>query len=182
MLKGIAFFFCGALILGCTKGPDSKVEMFDTASFFKGQVEILKKGKYGLDKTMSFGEKKDHLHLDSLNWDMELAAFISLDLRKPAYKKRFLVDSTISQNDLVVHYHRNDKGTDIEDVWIHKQDSMVTKIKIVFAEQNQLYASGKELTFNANQGFEISGSQSVKLSTPFEYQVIGVFKKPSVNQ
>ncbi len=183
MLRGVSFLFSGCLFLGCTMNtPHSTDGLFDTSSFFKSQSQLLQAGNYGLDKTIFFEEKKNSIYLDSLNWNLELASFSVIDLKKPAYRKRFAIDSVSTPKEKVVHYHRIDKETDIEDVWIHKNDSIVSKIKIVFAEQNQLYSSGRTLIFFTNHGFEISGQQSVKLSSPFFYKVTGVFRKPNVNR
>ncbi len=183
MLKYLVVLFLGGLMTGCSTGTtDSSEILFDTRSFFEAQLDSLKEQHYGLVKVMHFGEKKDRIYLDSLKWETELAPFTAIDLRKPAYTGRFLADSVVEANRIILHYHRNDKVTDIEDVWIYKQDSTITQIKIVFEEKNQLYASAKELVFTSDSGFEISGSQSVKLSPPVTYHVKGIFKKPIVNQ
>jgi hypothetical protein len=183
MLKQVVSVFACLLMIGCTStNPESGSQLFDTFSFFQTQCSKLKAGRYGLNKEMSFGEQKENITLDSLNWDSELAVFTAIDLRKPAYIRRFWIDSVMMRDEIIVHYKQKEKVTDIQDVWIYKQGSKVNKIKIVYGEQNQLYASNKELIYYTDSGFEISGSQSVKLSVPFLYKVKAVFKEPTANQ
>lgn len=179
----IGFVIALGLLSGCTvKGPNTHQSLFDTQTFFRAQIHKLQQGRYGLVKEMFVAEKHDSLFLDSINWEAELAVFTSIDLTKPAYKGRFQVDSVVTDNEIVVHYQRLDKSTDLEHVWIRKQGNEIRELKFEYGAENELYASSKRLIYYPETGFEISGNQAVRLSESFAFKARCTFVKPISNQ
>lgn len=169
-----------AMLLACgAEQRASQSAYFDTKAFFEAEAGRLHAQALKLDKTLVFGERTETQHIDTVNWQEELEPFTTIDMRKPAYAGRFMVDSAATGEDAyTITYTRTDPKTDLAAVEIRFMHGTPRSFRITMQEKNTLYASGKVLQYDTDSAFSIEGQQSVALASGKEYRIAARFIKP----
>lgn len=129
---------------------------------------------FGLHKEMVFDGGQVVLDLDTPNWEKELAGLLSVDLNKPAYKGRYRVDSSQSETGITtIQYAALEPKTDIQWVKVLYESGKLTEAYVRKAERTGLYQSEQHFSVKRSEGYDISGTQDVRLKGSLKYHIHG---------
>ncbi len=168
--------------LACSSGKikSNGNDYFDTKSFFDDQIKSLHAQHVVLEKQLMFNGKNETVISDSINWEKELNAFLSIDLLKPSYVGRFSKDSiTVDENFYLITYECDDKRTDLKKAELNFDMNTKKLRSIIFLMRNKnaIFESEKQLIYFTDSAYIISGMQNIKLVEGAKYLVKGRFLK-----
>jgi hypothetical protein len=154
-----------------TKKSVQPIHYFDVPGFFERQVQWLEKEKPGLEKRVETNGKSANVREDSINWDKELAVFLSINLNKAAFIGKISVDSVVQGNRLTVSYTTNDKKMDLKSVRVQFTNDSVNWIEARKSEQNALFTNSLFVRFRCDSGYTISGVERITGVAKSSYNV-----------
>ncbi len=160
----------------CQQPQITDQELFDVPEFFEGEMNFVKQNFTKLHKSYLYDNKTDSLLMNKFNLEKELHDFLELDLNKAAYVGAFKKSEIKLDSGLVLlKYESEQKGVDLKKVEIVFRNSTPKSLRFYFEETNNLYESGKELFYETNKGFVISGFQRTKFKNPVKYRIEGEY-------
>ena len=179
---------CIALVLvtsGCGTGS-KKVHFhtgyFDLEEYMDGQVILLWKTKATTTKEVFLNGKTEQRNiaaLDSAQWRTELSSFIDADINKPAYIKRYSVD-TINTNDSIrcIDYKALDDKLRTRElkVYFRKNDTIPVRLEAELKSNKIFYHSQEYVSYTRGISYVITGKQDVIFAKADTFAVHGEFK------
>jgi len=172
MNRRLAFLFI-IFISSCTSQEEkiSKNKFFDIKGFFEAEAKRLSKNKSLSNKIVTQNKQSEIKKGLSVDWDDELALFISSDLNKPAWIKSY----ERSEDDLRISYLAIDSNLRTRYVEIQKdKNGKAVFFKIKNITRNMLYESIEELTYIPDSFYSIDKNQSVRFLGTNQYQIKGI--------
>jgi hypothetical protein len=180
MLKCV--FLIGIVFMLGSCGPDKTVESFknwDSHSYFQSETERLQREHKGLQKDLFFDKQHQTTQQPNPDWLKELEPFMSIDLQKPAYQKRFNIDTlNTGEQDYAITYLANDSQIDLRSCTIQYHNQQVVNVRIEFGQRNSIYKSSRILEYHTDSGYTISGDQDITMGDPVNYRIKGKFTAP----
>ena len=171
----LAFFLFS--ISGCNlldnKAADVKGQHFNMSQFINAQCTLLSKQHMRLEKKVFLNGNSESQTLKVENWQKELSAFSQADIDKPAFYGKYEIDSTFrNQNLSFISYRALADKLKIRELDI-AFDSLgnPVNINVKTKSRNVLYASSQVLTFETQNGYIVSGIQSIQFLRPDTFKV-----------
>jgi serine protease inhibitor ecotin len=170
-------------LLSCSEpAPDQPVSgpaYFDVPAFIDKQIAMLSEQKAGLQKTVSFQDKKAETStLPTVNWTEALQNFRETDLNKKALSDAYTVTNSKDPSGLHILYLRKPKvNAPVKSLEIITDaKDQVKMLRAVYEEDNALFYNQeiRELHTGPNgmlKQYRISGAQKVILFDPVPYKV-----------
>jgi hypothetical protein len=170
----LSFLLVLFALVSCQQQGINKEELFDVPDYFENEFKQVNQQFTKLNKTFLYDNKQDSVLLDSFNLEKELHDFLELDLNKAAYVGAFKqIETQLDSGSVLLVYESTQKGIDLSKIEILFYNDEVKSLRFIFEESNNLYESGKELFYQTNRGFVISGFQRTKFKDPAKYKIEG---------
>ncbi len=156
-----------------TKGNTTN-SYFDVTGFFKEEIKKLEDRK--IEKTVILNSLNQTLLLDSIDFEIEFAPFLSSSISQSALTGKYTVDTTIQSNISLINYTAKEEELKVQSIKITKSPNGIEQIDILKKSESLIYSSDQELTYNSNKGYSIVSKQKVFLFEPTASQIHSTFK------
>lgn len=156
---------------------------FDLASFVQKQIDLLSNQPLLIEKKIYLDGKQQEISIDSINWTKELALFKEADINLPSLSGSYAIKED-KQEHIVSYLAKEDKLRVREMQIVFGEGSIeninVKEVKIVYAENNQLYEISRKMNMKIKDGklyaYAIQGFQKVVLKDSTIYEISGIVK------
>lgn len=146
---------------------EQKQSYFDLTQYFQDEIVSLEKNVVAIDKIITKGNNSENKKIDNIDWEDELNLFVASDINKGAWREAYKVDSVINGEELKVTYQiKENQDIAVKKIALYFESNNCVVVKILREEQNPLFISKQELTYEKGIGYEINGFQ----------KIIGVFE------
>lgn len=178
MIKTLHLFF--VLFIVFTACSDIKVKpeekiYFSISPFIDSLVVDLEQNKTGLKKTAYLNKSKDSSTTQKVDWGKELEIFKEAEINKSSYRGKFIVDSTLSNDQKIITYSTDDKKIRAKYLKVTSENGNISSIVIKLKTDNALYSSTQNLELTPNKGFSVEGMQNIAQLNVDSFKLIGVF-------
>ncbi len=152
----------------------TRASFFDVKGFFEAESKRLTANHYKADKRVSQNELSEEKRAVSVNWEDELALFVSSDINKPAWRDSY----RIKEDSIQVSYMAIDTNLRTRYLQI-KKDKLGRPVyfRIKNITLSQLYESSEELTYIPDSIYTINKNQRVRFLGDNNYRIIGKVMK-----
>ncbi|UEG54698.1 hypothetical protein LLH06_06950 [Mucilaginibacter daejeonensis] len=167
---------CASGLVACR--PDvhestSENKYFDLKGYVSADISRLARRNAGVTKTVQHNRTgKQTKTISTINWEQELAPFVSSDINKPAWRQSY---STEQKGDSTV-YTALQHELNTRRIVIHQQDGHVSQIAIDNATHNLLYNNSERLIWYPDSLYVINKWQKVRLLGENVYEISGVIR------
>ena len=163
---------------------EKEVRYFDLPDFFQNEVTRLESTNLGVTKIITKGEQMETLHSDSVQWKEELGPFLSVDLNKPAFNKKFFVDTLMGEGkDYSLVFSAVDSGMQVQYAQVDIDSAgKVVQLSLRTWSQNDLYASMQHLFYRPMDSYSVERMEMVEPGEARRYAVYGRFVRPEKGQ
>lgn len=175
MMKKLAFLFL-VMVTACQAPPAKQTDIAypDLKAYFRKEIRRLEKTHPEVLKEVQLNQQKEIKTLRKLNWEQELALFLSSDINKPAYKGLYRME----KNGLEESYTATGPQLKTREIKLRrKPNGQIEKIEIINHSKNSLYSSDEHLEYYPDSLYQIVKRQKVLLMGSHHYRIIGRFKK-----
>lgn len=178
VIKTLQLFF--VLFIVFTSCNDIKVKpeekiYFSISPFIDSLVVDLEQNKTGLKKTAYLNKSKDSSTTQKVDWGKELEIFKEAEINKSSYRGKFIVDSTLSNDQKIITYSTDDKKIRAKYLKVTSENGNISNIVIKLKTDNALYSSTQNLELTPNKGFSVEGMQNIAQLYVDSFKLIGVF-------
>jgi len=167
-------FFAVVFLVACFSSPTDtkqviKNKEFDLPSYFQQEIKRLSAMDKEVVKTVS-KEDVSETKTIHVNWEKELAAFVSTDINKAVYAGYIRKDSS----DRLVTLRLDNPDVDISSIRI-RYDEQNEPIEIIIHKQvhNLLYNTTEKLSYNKDHSYRIEKQQDVWVLGTNHYSIEG---------
>lgn len=164
------------LISGCFSDAEEDQKnvnyFFDLKSYFSNTAKNLAKTNPLILKSVSKNEASETKKIKIKDWQQELALFIDADINKPAWKDRYVKDSTA----IKIIYTAKEKDLKTQKIVINMMLGAPKKIEIETEITNFLYQTREHLIYYPDSCYSIKKSQNVFLLGQNNYKITGLLK------
>ncbi|QEC53285.1 hypothetical protein EDD80_10317 [Anseongella ginsenosidimutans] len=171
----LIFILLGVILWGCERTPpppESAGSYFSLDNYFGKEIERLNLKQPLVEKTVKKNDQQEKRSLKELDWAVELKAFKSSDINKPAWRNSYSADSTEGS----VVYTATEDGLRVRTIRIRQNpEGRILSIVIERAEENYLYTSNELLKYYPDSLYFIERHQKVRVLGPDAFQVSGRF-------
>jgi hypothetical protein len=170
-------FLFATFINSCTSDPtgNGMVHTFyNLKGYFKEEVERLEKENKELNKTILKDGNEESIRVKDVDWNTELLSFATADINKPALYSAYQTDSTISGNQLTVHYSARDSTPLIREITIKFKNNRPDTITITRVMSNSYVYSTEIMNYYGDGNFEINVDNKPVAGKKISFMLKGV--------
>lgn len=169
------------LLLSFVSCSDENVKVvhqhyYDLSAFFKQEASALYRSRMAMEKQIikdGLSEKKKFINV---NWLSELKPFIDCDINKPAWVNSYQTDTIhLSADSMKVVFKAIETQLPIRKIELTLYKQKVCNVQINKECDNFYYQSSDLYVYQSTKGFEISGSQKVRLLDKTSYRINATF-------
>ena len=183
MLKNLFLLLLSFVIVtACvptSANKDAEKKYFDVAGLIHQQISELNKRKPKVEKNTSLSGEQGKISTDTLDWNKELALFKEADINSPALRDSYeIIEDKASKT---VTYTSKEEKLKVKEIKLqYNENSQITalninQLKIIFAENNQLYEIQRvmEMTLKNSllNSYSIKGFQKVAMKDSLVYEI-----------
>lgn len=180
-MKTFPLAFCLVLIWGCSDlRPEMNISTyFDVDSLVNRQVKTFDRIQPTLEKSAKIDDRSERqtLRYDSSGWARELTFFRQLNINEPSLVGGYTIDST---DNVVTYTPDEDLSTRVRTLSIHYSDHRLEKITGLIFEENEIYATEKDIEVNFEDGliskYRLRGFQKIILKDTARFEIEGIIK------
>jgi hypothetical protein len=138
-----------------------KTTFFDLKSYFKTEIERLKKEVKTVKKTVTVNGKSEEKTLENLNFEEELAPFIASDINRPAWSDYYMEKSeSLDNQGFRKEYYAQKDHLKTRSIVIDKDNGKMA-IQILNADETVATKSETHLSYDNRVGYTISTIQKL---------------------
>ena len=153
----------------------SKVKYFDLVDFFHHEAKALAAADLKMEKQIIKDNIKEKKEFNKINWQEELKPFSDCAINKPAWVNSYQTDTMQIKDGVKVVYTAREAKLPVRTIELMLKGNMVTDITIHKVRQNFYYQSEDHYSYHVLKGYEINGSQNVRLLDKTNYQISAVY-------
>ena len=178
MRKSYFILIITTLILSSCNDETIKVaspEYYNLSAFFHQEAKALTIANMKLDKQIIKDSIKEKKSFGKINWLNELSPFIECDINKPAWIKSYQTDTILTNAGMKITYKAIEEKLPVQTIELSFSKNKITDISIHKVRHNFYYQSEDLYSYHVQKGYEISGSQNVRLLDKTYYQIIALY-------
>lgn len=168
------------LVFGCTS-PEATEEAkampyFSLKNYFGDLEQQFSEQNMRLEKSVVLNGESEKKMLEEVNWQSELAVFVTSDINKSAWRDKYHIEHDSNDNGLfIVNYTALDDKLRTRKIVLtyHPNQEYPAKIQIINHTENVIYKTHETLTFIANQSYTIENRQNVRFMGSDEFKIVG---------
>ena len=148
---------------------------YDLAAFFRLEAKTLDNLNMKLEKKIVKDSIIEEKSFEKINWLNELSPFIDCDINKPAWINSYRTDTLQTNVGMKVVYTAIEDKLPVRTIELTINKNKITEITTHKVRHNFYYQSEDLLTYHVQKGYEISGSQNVRLLDKTYYRIIALY-------
>lgn len=188
----VVCYFAG-LLTGCVSSErikDIDKVYFDLTSFLQEQMDTLARNQHTITKSIQFNQDSEQQQFTTgsapegafpiatlhsyIRWQKELRPFLDAGINKPALLDQYSGDTTRFASGTIdsIRYKANSQDLTTRKMVINlTEKENVEKVTIQLVNNNPLYRSEQELTFQPEIGYTIRGQQNVSFFDKDKFRI-----------
>ncbi|HET6244389.1 MAG: hypothetical protein H0V01_07835 [Bacteroidetes bacterium] len=179
-MKNIFFVVFIVFLFSCCDfleiAPKVDQKHFDIPGFFIEELKRLNETENPIIKEISKDEEREDKIIKTPDWQKELAAFIDVDINKPALINSFTVDTIVVSGDSYeIYYNSIEESSTIRNISLLYENNSCTFVKIEKNNTNALFSSKQYMQYTKKSGYSILGELSIRFIYKTNYHVNAKF-------
>ncbi|MEX1189016.1 MAG: hypothetical protein WED33_07140 [Bacteroidia bacterium] len=180
MIKAVIRSILLLLILisgSCLETPSEikAIQYFDIPSFFESETKRLDSSGKTEIKLLKTADEQESVSMKPESWKDELAIFSNIDLNKSSYIGKYVVDTSMSNNGIIVTYKTNDDKLPVKYCAFEMHADSVKWLEVRKEDKSMILSSELFWRFVPDSGYFVSGSQQIGNLSPSIYEVSVIF-------
>lgn len=171
-MKNKIYYFLILFISSCADAPVVKHEPYFSISKF--MTDEIKQHQTTNTRLLKMVKRDDQLETREIavsNWEHELKPFFESDIDKPAWHLAYICDTVKTDSLMQVVYVANDEKAPVRRMQIDYLQEQIQRIDIQFEKNNPWFSLKRNLIYQRNIGYQISGEQNMVLSDPSLFEI-----------
>ncbi len=185
------FVLWGLIILtfSCSiKDTDDQEKPLQTTSSYVNIDKVIdslaslyRSNHYQLKKTLTLQDNTEIKVIESVNWENELSPIKAASIHKTAWKDKFKIDTVFLDGKQIssIEYTCQNNQIPIRSLKVKYKNNSPYKYEIERKNDNMLFKSQQDITFDIEKGYTVSGYQKAMILSKHNYKVIGELIKPN---
>jgi len=170
-------FACQSTLSEQPDGKPVTLAFFDLKGYMAEQIKDLKARQPKVNKQVSINGKNETLHLDSIDFEEELAIFTNSDINRPAWSDQYSKDSTFVSGQLSeLRYVAQKENLKTQLLHVFFSEGVVQKIELKNQSSAAIVSAEETMTYTPNEGYSILYKESPLLAKPKNFSVEAVFE------
>jgi hypothetical protein len=182
------------LLTGCVSSErikDIDKVYFDLESFLQEQMDTLARSQHTITKSIQFNQENEQQQFTTgstpegafpiatlhsyTRWQKELKPFLDAGINQPALLDQYTGDTVRFASGAIdsIRYQANSQDLRTRKMVINlTKEEKVEKVAIKLVNNNPLYRSEQDLTFQPEKGYTIQGQQNVYFFDKDKFRIV----------
>lgn len=180
IIRNILIGFISFVVMnGCNSEPEKKLNLyFNLEKYFEEQITQLDSVKPEVQKIVTSDGKSETKSSRAIIWRNELKPFLEVDLNKPVFQNKFLVDTILGEESYSVVYTAIDSTIPVQFAMVDFDDKQrVSQIRLKVISKNKIYSSEQSLSYQAFKGYSVELEEDIFPQKKRSYSLFARFFK-----
>jgi hypothetical protein len=183
MTKTLFILLAFSLVMvSCTDANDQaeSSQYYDISTFFDEYADLLNSRRVSANKVIEKDGEREERFLENPDWKKELDPFKDLNIRRPAFRGEFVIDTVFSSaKNYSVKYISKSTKTEIREIEILFSNDEIQSLTASKMNDNAVFSISRNLAWMRNKGYRITGRLNIGNIHSTQYKIQGNYSGKS---